>query len=478
MLKNNKTRVAFIWLGGAELDTLPLAYANIAANTDAGLCEMRLFDLALGIPRREDLGREIAQFRPDIIGVSVPVIAVGRTIEAVREAKRAAPNALVLAGGGYVSAWPAGVMAHPEIDYAIRGEAEAAFGLFISELRSGAPRWERVPGLVRRAAGGLAENPPAVVAELDSLALPDYRFIRLDEYLRRGYRAAIGSVPGAPIQTTRGCPYDCAFCTCPSINGARVRHFSTAYMMRLIETLHRDFGIKWFNIIDDNFTYDPEKAKDFCRAALRLKIPGLGFGNMNGIRMQHGDKELWALMRRAGWEHFTVAPESGSERVLGLMKKRISLEETKNTVGDMRAAGLPVCGFFIIGYPGETREDLRQTGRFMRYFDLVEIYVFQLLPGSPVFMEMLKSGEITEGSVPPVENYSSGRRGYVSKELSDADLYRFMFAARILAILRHPGAALWRMRKINFRRSVGYFFTMIRTLFRFALEERARRRIK
>jgi len=469
MLSRPRTRVALIWPAGLDSRrVLPLPFACLAANTDLSICEFRLFDLALGLPAAENLAGEIAAFRPDVIGVSCFAMNFPLALAAVRAARGAAPSAVVVAGGQHASSWPEGVLSNPEIDFVIKGEGERSFEAFIKELRSAAPRWETVPGLARMEAGRLFDAPAAVVAELDSLALPDYGFINLAEYLRRGYRVYADSRPSAPLQTTRGCPYGCAFCTGPCISGRRLRHFSTAYTMRWIETLHRDYGIRWFNIIDDNFTFHPGKAKEFCRAVLRLGIKGLRFGTPNGIRMQHGDRELWDLMRRAGWDHFTVAPESGSARVLKLMRKGLTPETAARVAGEMRETGLPVCGFFIIGYPGETPEDLRLTMNFIKQFDLVEMFVFQPLPGSPVFRELLAAGKIRADFIPAIEDFSSGERAYVSGELRGVNLYRVLLEARLGTALRNPAAALRHLRHLDPLSAAGKLARQAANFLRFA----------
>ncbi len=470
MLKKERTRVALIWPDGLDARrVLPLPFACLAANTDPSLCEFKLFDLALGLPPDGELAGEISAFNPDVIGVSCFAMNFPQALAAVRTARRAAPSAVVVAGGQYASAWPEGALANPEIDFVIKGEGELAFTAFLKELRSAAPCWDKVPGLARLENGRLVDVPPAIVEDLDSLAPPDYRFIKLDEYLRRGYRVYADSRPSAPLQTTRGCPYGCAFCTGPYISGRSLRHFSNPYVMSWMKALYRDFGIRWFNIIDDNFTFHPGRAKEFCRAAMRLDIPGLRFGTPNGIRMQHGDGELWRLMRDAGWEHFTVAPESGSARVLELMKKELRPFEVEAVVKEMKAAGLPVCGFFMVGYPGETPEDLRLTMRSLRQFDLVEMFVFQPLPGSPVFRELLAAGKISADFIPSVDDFSSGKRGYVSPELRGVNFYWLIFRARLGTTLRNPLTALKHFRHLDLRGASGKILRQAAGALRFAL---------
>jgi radical SAM superfamily enzyme YgiQ (UPF0313 family) len=464
-----KTKVAFIWPHGLGSFLLPLPYASIASNVDSSVCELRLFDLALGVPVPADLEKEIAAYAPDIIGVTAHAMNFPQALEAVRAARRGAPKAVVLAGGPHPSAWSRGVMSCPEIDFVIRGEAELAFGAFLSEFRSSEPRWEKVPGLTRRGDAGLVEAPPAIVEDLDALALPDYRFIRLDEYLRRGYRLFCDGRPSAPIQTTRGCPMSCSFCGVSAVSGRRLRHFSAEYTVRQIKCLHRDFGIQWFNIVDDNFTHDIAHARAFCEAALKLDIPGLRFGTPNGVRMQRGDLGLWRLMKRAGWEYLVVAPESGSVRVLDLMRKGLFPGEVETILAEVRAAGLLTRGFFMVGYPGETPEDVAQTLSLIRRgrFDSIELLFFQPLPGTQIFDDLVAAGEIKPDFLPA--GFTSGRQSYVTPSLKGLNFPWIFFKANLGVLLRNPANMLRILRRIDFRPALRNASAHAGALLRFVL---------
>ncbi len=451
MLTERPLRAALVWPAGLDpRRVLPLGFAWIVSNTPRELCEFRLFDLAIGRPKPGDLEGALAGFAPDVVGVSCFASNFPQALEAARAARRAAPGAKIVAGGQYASSWPQGPLGAREFDFAFKGEGERAFTAFLTELRSGGTNWDRVPGLAfRRPDGTLHDPPPALVDDLDSLVPPDYRFIGLDEYLRRGYRVWSDRSRSAPIQASRGCPYSCAFCAGTRVSGRKTRYFSTDYVMRWIKDLHRNFGATWFNILDDSFTSRPDKAKEFCRAALELGIKGLRFGTPTGVRAQHGDRELWELMRKAGWEQVVIAPESGSPRVLKLMRKELPAGGLGGAMADIRAAGLPVCGFFVVGYPGETREDLRLTMDLIRKFDLAEIFVFQPLPGSPIFGELVAAGKLPPDFIPGVEDYSSGEASWTPEELKGFNFRRFIFLARLELALRHPLLTLRHLRHLD-----------------------------
>jgi len=209
-------------------------------------------------------------------------------------------------------------------------------------------------------------------------------------------------------------------------------------MVDWVTRLYREHDIRLFSIIDDGFTTDLDWAKEFCRTMIGLNLPGLGFSTPTGIRAQRTDAELLGLMKRAGWEFVCVAPESGSKRTLERMRKDLDLDAFPETVARIRAAGLKVHGFFIVGYPGETRQDMAETSRFIRKcrFNLLFISNFQPLPGTPVYEELVRSGEIQEGLIPG--NYSDGDRAYTPEGLRGFNFPLFVLREFLVLALSQP----------------------------------------
>jgi anaerobic magnesium-protoporphyrin IX monomethyl ester cyclase len=233
------------------------------------------------------------------------------------------------------------------------------------------------------------------------------------------------------------------------MNGRKVRSHSVPYVVDWVTRLYREHDIRMFSIIDDGFTSDLDMAKEFCRAMANLNLPGLGFSTPTGIRAQRTDDELLGLMKRAGWEFLCVAPESGSKRTLKRMRKDLNLEAFPETVSRIRGAGLKVHGFFIVGYPGETRQDIAQTSRFIRKcrFDLLFISNFQPLPGTPVYDELVRSGEIREGLIPG--NYSDGDRAYTPAGLRGFNFPMFVLREFLWLALSRPGNVPYIFQVVN-----------------------------
>ncbi len=193
----------------------------------------------------------------------------------------------------------------------------------------------------------------------------------------------------------------------------------------------------------------PQLCAEFSTRIIEMDLRDLGFNTCNGIRMNKGNPDLWKLMKRAGWQFLIIAPESGSERVLKLMKKDLNLERVPQIVRDIKNAGLMVKGFFLLGYPGESAEDLQETYELITRcaFDFVHFNNFQPLPGTEVFEELLQKGEIP--GVVSISNYSDGARSYTPPELKDFNFSRFVLSTYASLIVRNPRILRYLVRHYN-----------------------------
>jgi anaerobic magnesium-protoporphyrin IX monomethyl ester cyclase len=423
-----RCRVALFWPPGYDpAATIPIALGYLEANLPRDRFEVKLFDCAMdqldaSSPR---LRFAVREFAPDVVGVSSWSPMFPEALDLVRMARELDPTVITVLGGAHATAYPERCMEQPDVDFIVAGEAERSFVALLDELGRERPALATVQGLVWRGQDGdLHRNEPERLDELDRLARPDYRLIRLDEYNASGYRWNSPPVATAPIWLTRGCPYRCQYCATPTLNGRPIRKHSIEYAVRWIRQVYEEHGVRWFNIIDDNFTYDVKWAKAFCRAVIELDLP-VGFGTPNGIRMQRGDPELWALMKQAGWDFLVIAPESGSQKTLQAMKKDLKLEIVPSIVRDIQAAGLRCVAFFIVGYPGESAADIELTHELIRdcRFNFVFLANFQPLPGTPVYDDLVAAGEIRDGLLP--FNFNDSVRAYTPPGLEDFNFARF-----------------------------------------------------
>jgi len=433
-------KVALVWPYGFDGKyVLPISLAYLKSNVDNARHKVKVIDCAfLGIKSSSgEFRRILRRFNPDVVGVSSWSITYEEAAEVLRTAKEIKRKTITVMGGVHSTTYCDGVMRNGFIDFVLRGEAELSFPRFLEEAVKKKPDWSKVGGLVYRSKDAVKKNEIILSEDLDVIRLPDYDAINLDGYIRSGYRFNTPHKMNAPVWVTRGCPYRCAFCAATLLNGPVVRAHSIEYMIKWVKHLYRK-GIRHISIIDDNFTYDVDYAKRFCKAMIRLNLEGLHFGTPNGIRAQRSDPELFRLMKEAGWEYVVVAPESGSLKTLKRMRKNIRPDTFPPVVAQIRKAGLKAHGFFIVGYPGETVDDIQATVRLLRMCRLNFFFLnnFQPLPGTPVYEELIKNGELMEGQLP--KDYSSGERAYVPAKLKGYNFPSLILKEYLRLLLSDP----------------------------------------
>lgn len=434
-------RIMLVWPNGFEKTyALPLSLGYLAKSIEGQGHQVKILDCSLSNieSSSDEFMESVRSFMPDLVGVSSWSILFPEALNVLKVCKSVDKNIVTLMGGPHATSYASKAILYPEIDYILRGECEFSFPQFIEHLEKLTPDKKQIPGLVWKVENQVFQNPMDTSFDMDDLPIPDYDIIRLENYWENGYRYNTLEKKNAPVWLTRGCPYKCTFCSAPQINGKPLRKHSIEYMKKWVSYLYHDKGVRWINILDDNFTYDIEFAMEFCEAMIDLELSGLGFGTPNGIRMQRGGPKLWQLMKKAGWKSLVVAPESGSPRILKAMRKSLNLEKVPPIVKEIKEAGLTVQGLFLIGYPGENRKDLAMTVEFIKKckFNFVFLNVFQPLPGTPVYDELVRNGEIEDGLLP--NNYSEGTRSYVTPDLVGFNFPLFVLKTYMILAIKDP----------------------------------------
>ncbi|MBN2383093.1 B12-binding domain-containing radical SAM protein [bacterium] len=347
----------------------------------------------------------------DLIGFQVYTFDV-RYLSAYLEAsRRVAPRAVLVAGGPHPTAAPEEMLTEfPQLEAVFCGEAEPGLPLLCERLAelgaAGAPQFpswsqaghfEAVPGLVVRDGGGdFIRNQRRFVEDLDATGFPAWDKLKPLAYPPAPQGTFTRRLPVAPIIVTRGCPFDCTFCAGHLIAGKKLRSRSARNVVDEIEFLVREYGIQEIHIEDDNFSLNRKMVSSFCQELLAREID-VSWSCPNGLRLDSLDQELVGLMARAGCYSIALGIESGSQRILDLMKKRLKVTEVTDKINMIRrSSDISITGFFMIGYPGETEAEIRETIRLSRTLDLdkVNFGAFMPLPGSTAFNELKKQGRL------------------------------------------------------------------------------------
>jgi radical SAM superfamily enzyme YgiQ (UPF0313 family) len=445
-------KILFIWPKGFDTHyVLPLAFGYLTNNLDRSKHTIKIIDCSLrnSVQDMPDMRKEISDFSPDVVGVSCWSKTYLEAIKILKVVKSIKEDIITAMGGVHATTYPDRTMGHKEIDFLFSGESEFSFPIFLEELAKEHPSYEIVPGLTYRSNGSLIKNPPERRDNIDEIKWADYDAIDLEGYIKTGYRLHTTIKRNAPVWVTRGCPYRCTFCTAQLQNGKKVRTHSVQYMVRLVKHLYYEKNIRLINIIDDNFTFHTEYAKEFCRAMIALNLKELVFSTPNGIRMQRTDKELLYLMREAGWRSLIIAPESGSKRVLKKMQKDLDPDKVPEKVKEIRDAGLKCSGFFIVGYPDETVQDIRATVDLIKKcrFNFFFLNNFQPLPGTPLYGELVRKGEIEDGLLP--RNFSDGERAYTPEALRTVNFPKLVLLLYLNLAFREPLNIPYMITQVN-----------------------------
>ena len=336
----------------------------------------------------------IAQDDSVLYGFNLWSLALKETKESIAVIRQLRPQAKIILGGPHPSALPKETLEYfPQADFAFCGEGEIGFPLFLDALAQGRQDFAGVPGLVWRREGEIKANDPAWEEDLDKLGYPSWDLLNPRAYFKRG--TLIGR-DTAVLTCTRGCPYQCTFCSAWITAGRKIRLRSISHILCEIEYLNRNFGIRVFDIPDENFTFDREHVIEFCQAVMPYR-GRFEFFLPNGIRLDSLDLELLRMMRQAGFRReVAVGIESCSQRVLKLMKKNLSLSVVREKVALLNKAGFRPIGYFILGFPGETRQDMQKTLALAMELKLcaAAFTPFAPMPGTEATNALLENGEL------------------------------------------------------------------------------------
>lgn len=358
-------RIAFVSGNREHLPdaVTPLGLLYVMASTP-DRHEKILIDLCFEAQPAQALTRALAEARPDLVALGMRNIQnndygglsdnLDYYAELIRAARAACAAPIVLGGSGF-SVMPAQLMQRLQPDYGISGEGEEAFPRLVEALERGGQGCDEIGALHRLRDQGVVSNPPAArFLDMDTLPVPDRRLVD------RRYHAEYGI---DSIQTKRGCPLHCAYCTYPIIEGrvGRVRR-PAAVVDEMFQALADQPTIRHFFIVDSVFNLPTSHAKNVCRELIARdwRIPWTSYANPLGF-----DREFAELARAAGCAGMEIGSDSGSERVLLSLKKGFTLEHIRRLHAHCVATGLPDCHTFILGTQGETLDDVRQTLDFI-----------------------------------------------------------------------------------------------------------------
>ena len=394
----------------------PLGVAYLAAAV-RDIADVRVLDASVeGYRNEERIGpnlkryglsiseitRRIREFEPDAVGISCIFSSQFPTVAEICAAiKKINPEILTLTGGTHPTFMPERClkMAHGP-DIIVRGEGEFTLRRIV-ESTQGGEEWRSINGIAYKETSGVRINPPAQLErDLDAIPFPARDLMPMSKYFELDLPMGIVNrrSPWVNMITSRGCPSRCAFCSSANFWGYCYRTRSPERVLDEMEELVKRWGVREIKFFDDNLAVHLGRAKAIFKGMIERGI-NVTWNTPNGIAIQNLDYEAIDLMKRSGCYELTLAVESGDAEVLkNIIHKPFDLDKAVEVARLLRSMKLGTYGFFIIGFPGETKEQIRNTIKFARKLDLdrTSVFVANPLPGTEIFEVARKKGYIKD----------------------------------------------------------------------------------
>ncbi len=315
-----------------------------------------------------EIESRIKKCNPDIVGISIPFsIAKGIASQIAQIVKSIDKNVPVVVGGPHPSVRPTQTLQVPSIDYVVIGEGEHTVVELLDSVIEDTPL-KKVKGIGYKHNGEICiTESREPIQDIDGLPFPARHLLPMDEYFsafkmgRASRLMYMSNERWTTMFTSRGCPFHCVFCSIHLTMGRKFRPRSPDNVVQEISHLIEKYQIKHINFEDDNMTLNKKRFERICNMIVDKNLD-ITWSAPNGIRADTLDQKLVYAMKRSGCKRVFVAPESGVQTVVtNIIKKNLDLKSVEHAVYLLNRTGIEVDASFVIGLPGETKEDIWKT---------------------------------------------------------------------------------------------------------------------
>lgn len=359
---------------------LGLGYlATIAKNMGH---EVKLIDSeALGLSL-DKTASDVLDYNPDIVGINLLTPTLNLSKKIIRNLKAKNPKLKIIVGGSHATIRPKQVLNDiSEIDILVKGEGE----LSLEEILGG-KRLSEIKGISYIKNGKIIHNQNRPLNnDLDSLDFIDRNFFVNDPYKRGGNFKSV-------IMGSRGCNYTCSFCSAPLTSGQRIRVRSIENIVDEVEFLKEAHGINSVHFLDNDFMHNKKRALNLADEMnsrnLNIKWRALARVDMTA---RYG-KEFLRKIKRAGCYQLVFGVESGTQRILDLIKKRTTPEQAKQAIQYCKEAGIKTKAYYMLGFPTETLQEMNQTLKHAKKLntDVACFILVKAYPGTEMYNTLAK----------------------------------------------------------------------------------------
>ncbi len=359
----------------------PLGIAYIAAVLEKNNYKVKIFDGGI-YTTEEELINELNEYNPDIVGMSITSLTIKEALRSAKKIKELNKNIKIILGGPHISIDALNSMKYEEFDISVIGEGEEAF-LEIVRYYENDGNIDDIKGIFYRNDGKIIQTKDREpIKNLDDLPYPARHLLPSpNKYKQTPFKNT--RFPQTSMVSSRGCPYNCIFCSQYPFKHM-FRFHSAKYVIAELEHLIKDYGIKEVAFQDDVFTLKKDRVIEICNEIINKK---LDITWSCWARVTMVDKELLELMKKAGCIAISYGIEAADDETLKKIKKNITIQQIQDAVKATNEAGIYCIGHFILGYPFDTREIMKIRLDFAKSLPLDGATFSTLIPfpGSEVY---------------------------------------------------------------------------------------------
>ncbi len=393
----------------------PLGLLSVAAYLEKKRFSVEVLDYSLEQIDEDRLLHVISNIK--IVGITATTNNIGSALEIAEKIKNINRNIFIVFGGAHSSVLPKELLGKDFVDFVVIGEGEYVFFMLCRALTEGG-KFEDIEGIAYKKNQEVIINQRSrYIEELDDLPFPARHLVPFNRY--KATPINYKNWPSTPVITSRGCPFNCTFCSNP-VHGRKLRLRGAENVIEELILLKREFGIRDVVFWDDTFTVDNKRIKHLCDLLIKKN---LRLTWSCATRVDTIDLKLLKRMKDAGCWQVSFGVESGVSRLRKKIRKNITNQQIMAAFGYCRKVGIQTRAFFILGLPTETEEETEKTVEFTKELnpDFAQFTLATPYPGSDLFQEA-----VSEGWVPPdwdkFQTYPEDKPVYVPENRTSGSL--------------------------------------------------------
>ena len=407
----------------------------------------------------EDTAKQIQEKKPRFVGLTAATVSIINAQKLSILLKQSAPETKIIIGGPHITAVPQETVDRlgSFFDYAVIGEGDMTLPELIYSLDNKKPL-SSVKGIGYfndKEKKIITVTPPReIMTDLDSLPFPAWDLLPdLSKYYTPPAHT-VKKFPAAILVPSRGCPNQCTFCD-KKVFGSRIRSYSADYVLRMMKHLKERYGIKEIQFRDDNFLVFKTMVTELCNKIIEGKLDIVW--SCTG-RVDIANEDYLNLLKKAGCWQIWYGIESGSDKVLATIRKKTNVEMITKAIRLTKKAGISPCGFFMIGLPSETEEDIKKTINLLLKLPIDEFHIGHLvpLPGSEIYNTAEQYGKFNNDW----EKMNGWKTLFTPKDMTNEKLVYYSNMAFRKFYFR-PRIVFNYIKRLRSPRSIKVYFTAL-----------------